>query len=160
MFALNLLFALVWIALTGEATVSNFIFGFIISFGMLYIVQRTIEPRERALSYFRRVFAAIDLILYFIWTVITANLRMFAAVLLPMSRLDPAIIRVPLSLEDPTAITLLANWITLTPGTLSLDVSDEFDALFIHTIVGGKDVTAFRDEIKQQYERRVMRVFE
>lgn len=160
MFALNLLFALIWIALTGETTFSNFIFGLALSFGMLYLVQRTIEPREPALRYFRRVFAVIDLVLYFIWTVITANLRMVAAVLLPMSRLDPAIIRVPLSVENPVAITLLANWITLTPGTLSLDVSDEFDALFVHTIDGGKDVAAFRDEIKQQYERRLMRVFE
>jgi multicomponent Na+:H+ antiporter subunit E len=160
MFALNLLFALAWIALTGEATVGNFIFGFLLSFGMLFLVQRTIEPRERALSYFRRVFAALDLILYFIWTVVTANLRMVIAVLSPTSRLVPAIVRIPLTIDDPVAITILANWITLTPGTLSMDVSDEFDAIFIHTIDGGKDVAAFRDEITQQYERRVKKVFE
>ena len=160
MFALNLLFALAWIALTGEATVGNFIVGFLLSFGMLFLVQRTIEPRERALSYFRRVFAALDLILYFIWTVVTANLRMVIAVLSPTSRLVPAIVRIPLTIDDPVAITILANWITLTPGTLSMDVSDEFDAIFVHSIDGGKDVAAFRDEITQQYERRVKKVFE
>jgi multicomponent Na+:H+ antiporter subunit E len=160
MFALNLLFALAWIALTGEATVGNFIFGFVLSFGLLYLVQRTIEPREPAVRYFARAFAMADLVLYFIWTVLTANLRMVKAVLLPTSRLAPAIVRIPLTIKDSAAITILANWITLTPGTLTLDVSDEFDAIFVHTIDGGKDVAAFREEITQQYERRVKKVFD
>ena len=160
MFALNLLFTLAWIAITGEPTFGNFVFGFVLSFLMLYFVQRTIEPRERALRYFRRVFATIDIFGYFVWTVITANLRMMIAVLTPTSRLQPAIVSIPLDIENPIAITLLANWITLTPGTLSLDVSDDFDTLFVHTIDGGKDIEAFRTEIKEQFEKRIMRIFE
>lgn len=160
MFGLNLLFTIAWIAITGELSIGNFAFGFVLSFAMLYFVQRTIEPRERALDYFQRVFAMLDLGFYFFWSVIAANGRMVIVVLSPTSRLAPAIVRIPLDIDNHAAITLLANWITLTPGTLSLDVSDEFDALFVHTIDGGDDPDAFRRTIKMQFERRVKKVFE
>jgi len=73
--------------------------------------------------------------------------------------LKPAVVAVPLDLETPVAITLLCNLITLTPGTLGLDVSNDRKILFVHVFHlddGGK----FRQELKNGYERRIKELME
>jgi multicomponent Na+:H+ antiporter subunit E len=69
-----------------------------------------------------------------------------------------AIIAIPLDAESDLEITVLANLITLTPGTLSLDVSQDRKILYIHAM-HVRDVDKFRHDIKARFERRVMEVF-
>jgi multicomponent Na+:H+ antiporter subunit E len=71
----------------------------------------------------------------------------------------PGVVAVPLELQTDAAITLLANLITLTPGTLSLDVSADRRVLYVHTMYLD-DVEQFRREIKEGFERRVIEVFQ
>ena len=73
--------------------------------------------------------------------------------------LKPAWVTVPLDLTAPEAITVLAGTITLTPGTVSSDISSEGHAILVHCL-NAPDPDAVRDEIKSRYESRLMEIFE
>jgi multicomponent K+:H+ antiporter subunit E len=65
---------------------------------------------------------------------------------------------IPLDLRQPEAITVLAGTITLTPGTVSADLSEDGHSLLVHAL-DAPDPDAIRDEIKTRYERRLMEIF-
>jgi len=97
------------------------------------------------------------LLAYFVWELVLANLKVARDVLMPVKRLRPGIVAVPLDLKTDWQITLLSILITLTPGTLSLDVSTDRRVLFIHAM-HVTDPEALRREIKSGFERRIRRL--
>jgi len=94
---------------------------------------------------------------YFLWELVLANLKMARDVLMPVERLRPGVVAVPLDLKPDWQLTLLSLLITLTPGTRSLDVSTDRKVLFIHAMHVA-DPDALRREIKAGFERRVGRL--
>lgn len=159
MLGINLLLAFSWLVLTGEFTPGNFAIGYLIGYLMLLWADKATPPGNPMSRYLRRVPKIISLVFYVLWTIIIANFRMARAVLSPLKRLNPAIVAVPLDIKNPLGITLLANWITLTPGTLSLEIADDNSTLFVHTFQCD-DVQAFRDDIKNAFERRIMELYQ
>lgn len=155
MFLLNILLALAWAALTGQFDPINFISGFVLGYLVLWLVQQAVGSS----NYFKKVYQIVSFILFFIWALIQANLRVAYEVITPPHTMRPAIVAIPLDVKTDTAITLLANLITLTPGTLSLDVSADRKELYVHTMFVD-DVEQFRREIKDGFERRVLEVFQ
>lgn len=153
-FLLNLLLTLAWIALTGQFTLANFAFGFLLGYVMLWLVQRVTGPS----SYFGKARQTLAFVLFFVREVIKANLQVAYMVLNPRYRLHPGVIAVPLEARTDTEITLLANLITLTPGSLSIDVSADRKVLYVHTMDLGDDPARFRREIKEGFERRLLEV--
>lgn len=152
--ALNLLLAVAWVLLSGRPTLDAFMGGYLIGFLVLRLVQG-----RRPSGYVRRTTAAVLFLFYVAWQVVLANLRLLLFYFSPNSRMRPGIVRVPLDLRTPAAITLLANVITLTPGTLTLEVSADSGFLYVHAI----DVPspeALRQEIKRGFERRIAEVME
>ncbi len=147
---LNLLLALAWVALTGEFTPLNLGIGFALGFIALWLTRRN-EDRPR---YLHKASNTVSFALFFLWELLLANFRMAAFLLKPQQKLRPGIVAVPLNLEGDLAVTLLANLITLTPGTLALDVSSDRSVMYIH-VADVQDVDAFRHEIKQNFERRI-----
>jgi multicomponent Na+:H+ antiporter subunit E len=152
MLLLNLLLALAWMALTGQFDPINFTAGFILGFLILRLLQ---HPGE-SMVYFRRVWLVIGFLFFYLWELLLANLRVAAAVLSPKLNLMPAVVAVPLEEHSDRAITLLANLITLTPGSLTLDVSADCRVMYIHTM-NGEDIERFRQNVKK-LEARVMEV--
>jgi multicomponent Na+:H+ antiporter subunit E len=73
--------------------------------------------------------------------------------------LRPAVVAVPLDLKSEVGIVLLANLITLTPGTLSLDISSNKHMMYVH-VFDLDDPKEFVDDIKQNYERRIREILE
>ena len=158
MFGVNLILAIAWIALTGEFTFINLLVGFGVGYAMMLLTSKAM-PSESAMPRYVRSFIQITgFVSYVLWTIILANFRMAKAVLQSPERLNPAIVAVPLDLTSSAEITVLANWITLTPGTLTLEVSEDRSHIFVHTIQCD-DVEAFRDDIKHNFERRIQEVF-
>jgi multicomponent K+:H+ antiporter subunit E len=91
--------------------------------------------------------------------VIVANFQVARIILfLPADRIQSAWITVPLDLTSPEAISLLAGTITMTPGTLTADISADGRALLVHAL-HAPDPDAIRDEIKTRYESRLKRIF-
>ncbi|HSW51160.1 MAG TPA: Na+/H+ antiporter subunit E [Bryobacteraceae bacterium] len=97
------------------------------------------------------------LFVYFLWELVLSNMRVARDVLLPVSRLRPAVVAVPLDLKSDWPITLLSALITLTPGTFSLDVSSDRRVLYIHAM-HVTDVEALPSEIKSGFEKRIGRL--
>jgi multicomponent Na+:H+ antiporter subunit E len=150
----NVLLALAWAALTGYFSLMNLAVGFAIGYVILYLATRTGSPT----AYFGRVRTVIGFVVFFLWELFLSNLRVAYHVLAPLDRMRPGIVAVPLDLRTDTEIVMLANLITLTPGTLSLDVSTDQRVLYIHAIQV-EDAARFRDGVKTGYERRVREVF-
>lgn len=95
-----------------------------------------------------------------IWDIVVANIQVAWIVLTrPNARIRSGWVIVPLDLKTPEAITILAGTITLTPGTVSADLSDEGHSLLVHAL-DTDDPDAVRDEIKSRYERRLKEIFE
>ncbi|MBN1372166.1 MAG: Na+/H+ antiporter subunit E [Anaerolineaceae bacterium] len=154
-FLLNVLLAIAWSALTGDFSPLNLGFGFVLAYGVLWLLTRKSSSR----SYFLQIPRVIEFVFFFAWDVFKANVRMAITILSPQMRLRPAVVMVPLDMKNEIGIILLSNLITLTPGTLSLDISSDRKALFIHTL-WVEDEEKFRAEIKSGYERRVKEIIE
>lgn len=155
MLLLNVLLALAWIALTGHFTPANLGIGFVLGYLLIWLVQRSTGSAH----YFVKVRRVLSFALFFLWELIKANLRVTYAVLTLRRYLRPGVIAIPLDLRGEVEITLLANCITLTPGTLSLDISADRRVLYVHAMYVD-DVEQFRRELKAGLERRVQEVLQ
>ena len=153
----NIILPLTWMALTGIFTVTNFALGVMLSSICLWLVG---SPDDVALLvYALRVYRFILFMGFFIRELVVANLRVAWEVITPEHHMRPAIIAIPLDTESDLQITVLANFITLTPGTLSLDVLADRKILYVHTMYVD-DPEDFRRDIKERLEKRVIEVFQ
>ncbi len=130
LFLLNLILALTWAALQGDLNAANFAIGFLISAAIIYLFRRMFfSPR-----YFRKTVLGLRLTVSFIKELIKSNIAVLRVVISPRLRVRSGVIAVPTELTDDVALTMLANMITLTPGTLTLDISPDRRHLFVHTL--------------------------
>lgn len=155
MFLLNILLAIAWVALTGEFNAGNFFIGFII----VYLLLSLTRPSSSAQSYTDRVRRIFSFSLFFLKELVMSSLWVTVQVLSPTIKMTPAVVSVPLDIQSDAGITLLGNLITLTPGTLTLEVAEDRSQIFIHAM-HVDDVAAFRQEIKQGFERRIIEVLQ
>ncbi len=148
---INILLALVWGAVTGSFSLLNLIFGFVISAIALWIIREQFHTG----AYIRRAWRITSLILVFLKDLTVSALRVAVIVLSPRHRYQPGFIAFPLTTDRDAEISLLANMITLTPGTLSVDVSDDKSTLFIHCL-DVPDTEALKRDIADGFERKIM----
>ncbi|MFQ3786088.1 Na+/H+ antiporter subunit E [Halomonas sp. A29] len=127
----NLLLALAWVILSGDFSGLNLVVGLV--FG--YITLVLIEPQVDALAgYPGRVPRILGFLGFFVKELVQANLRVGFDILTPPWHMKPGVIAMPLAARTELEITMVANLISLTPGTLSLDVSDDRKVLYIHAM--------------------------
>ncbi|MCJ8163656.1 Na+/H+ antiporter subunit E [Pontibacter sp. E15-1] len=108
-------------------------------------------------SYFRKLPKALGLSLFFLKEMIYANLKIAYDILTPHYYMRPTVIALPLAVQTNLEIMLLANMISLTPGTLSLDVSKDRQTLYVHALyVKQNDVEKVKRHIKDGFERRLL----
>ena len=104
-----------------------------------------------------RTAAWVELTLYVVWEVVLSSLRVAWEVLTPHATSRPGIIRVPIGVRRVDQIALLAHIVTLTPGTVTLDVTEERDALYVH-VMFLDDRDAVIAAIQDGMESRVRKV--
>ncbi|PKV75610.1 Na+/H+ antiporter subunit E [Pontibacter ramchanderi] len=110
-------------------------------------------------TYFHKLPRALNFIAYFLKELVVANLRVAYDILTPNYRMKPAVVAVPLSVTTDLEITLLANIITLTPGSLMIDISADRKLLYMHTLyVKDNDLESVKYHIKHGFERRLMQL--
>jgi multicomponent Na+:H+ antiporter subunit E len=108
-------------------------------------------------SYFRKLPKAISFIVYFLKELVVANLKVAYDILTPSYHMKPTVIALPLSVTTDTEISLLAAIITLTPGTLSIDVRSDRKVLYVHTLyLKHDDVEQLKYSLKHGFERRLL----
>ncbi|MCH8535525.1 MAG: Na+/H+ antiporter subunit E [Flavobacteriaceae bacterium] len=153
-FLTNILLTIIWVFLTGSFEVVNFVFGFVITFLILWIISSKDSENGK---YFRIIPKLISFFFFFLWEVVKANIQVAYEVITPQNKMKPGIVALPLDAKTDTEITLLANLITLTPGTLSLDVSEDKKVLYIHSMYV-HDKQDFIKEIKNGFERKLLEI--
>jgi multicomponent Na+:H+ antiporter subunit E len=150
LFLLNLVLALTWAALQGELNLVNLGIGFVVG-GLTIYLFRAMFFRP---LYFRKIAIGGRLMLVFLGELIMSNLAVLRVVLSPSVQVRSGVIAVPTELTSELALTALANMITLTPGTLTLDISPDRRYLFVHTL-NLADPEAVKRDIQHAFERHL-----
>jgi multicomponent K+:H+ antiporter subunit E len=146
----------VWLLLVNHVSPGNLLLGLILG-TLLPLVTEPYWPNRPRI---RRPLALIGYGLLVVWDILLANFAVARIVLfMPNSRIRSAWIVVPLDLRTPEAITMLAGTITLTPGTVTADMSACGRSLLIHAL-HAPDPDLIRDTIKRRYEARLKGIFE
>lgn len=150
---LNVFLAFIWMFLKVSYDSTTFIVGFFLGMLTIFIFRRFFNYR----FYLHRVIAVINLLLIFIKELILANIAVLKVVLKPKLDMQPGIFALPTELKKDWEITILANLITLTPGTLVIDVSMDNQILYVHAmdIQDAEDVIS---SIKNTFEKAIMEV--
>jgi multicomponent Na+:H+ antiporter subunit E len=151
LFLSNLILAIIWVMATGTLTEENFLFGFFISFAILWVI--TFKKEER--KYFTMIPKLLAYMLFIFWEIIKANFQSLKESFYPKSKLEPAIVKVPLDAKTNMEISILSNIISLTPGTLIMDVSDDKKVVYVH-VMHLQDKENFIKEIKLKFEKPLL----
>lgn len=152
-FLLNVMLTLIWVALTGAFTYINMLIGFVISYFILWIISRNSEDRR----YFTIVFKIIGFFFFFLWEMLKANWQVAYEVMTSNLHMKPGIVKIELEAKTDLEITLLSNLISLTPGTLVIDVSDDRKVMYVHGMYL-EDKAKFIESIKIGLEKPLLNI--
>jgi multicomponent Na+:H+ antiporter subunit E len=141
----GLVLAVLWLFVRGvgagptvEATLRNvageFLIGLLVGLPVAFAIRRYYADELAVDQSIRVVPAALAYVVTFLWELLTANVDVAYRVLAPSLPIDPEVVAVPLRVESDVAITTIANSITLTPGTLTMDHDAETNTLYVHAI--------------------------
>ena len=155
LFLFNVLLALAWAAVSGSMTFGSLLTGFVIGALVLAVVGQAYGSSH----YLQRLRRFVSLMAVFAYELTRSSLQVAWEAVTPNYSMRPAVIAVPIELEKDISITVLANLVSLTPGTLSIDVSSDRKFLYIHAMYA-EDAEAVRRSIRDSFEVRVAKVFE
>jgi len=141
---LGVTLAVVWLFVRGVTLepmviLGEFLIGLGIGLPIAFVFRRFYLPSFPVGSILRGLPALVAYVGTFLVEVLTANLEVAYRVLHPSLPIDPSVVEVPLRVETDLAITTIANSITLTPGTLTMDYDEERNALYVHALAGERD---------------------
>ncbi len=147
-----------WLMLSGSASSGHVLLGLCLALALPPLATRwraaPLHPQAPG--------AALRLVATVLADIVRANLTVARLILGDERRISPRFVRVRLSLREPRGIAVLAGIVTMTPGTLSADVSDDRSELLVHAFDVDDDVAeaALVAEIKARYEAPLILVFE
>jgi multicomponent Na+:H+ antiporter subunit E len=150
--AIHITLTLVWAGLLGGISLETLVSGFVVSYAMLFVVTRGRPGHD---GYFGKLPRLAGFLVYYVWELFKSNAIIAYDVLTPTHHMKPGVIGIPIEVETDLEITVLANLITMTPGTLSLDISPDRKTLYVHAMYIN-DPDKLRAEIKENFERRVL----
>ncbi|MEL6647984.1 MAG: Na+/H+ antiporter subunit E [Pseudomonadota bacterium] len=152
---LTVLMTLVWCLLVNRPSSGAIAFGLLLGI-IIPVMTAAYWPERPPITRPWRLFSYFGLV---IWDIIVANIEVAIIVVFKRNdQMQPNWVNIPLDLRTPEAIAVLASTITLTPGTVSADLSEDGKSLLVHAL-DAPDPDAVRDEIKQRYEARLMEIF-
>lgn len=145
----------VWLLLNNTVAAGHVLLGAILAVA----IPLAIEPFWRRERIFRRPQVLLKLVPIVLWDIVVANVTVAFLVLGPIGRLKPRFIEVPLEVTHPFAISVLASIVTMTPGTVSAEISQDRKRLLVHGL-HVPDEAAVIAGIKSRYESLVKDLFE
>ena len=150
----SLMILALWIAIAPSPSLGQVVLGGVVALAIPWFTHPFWPDPPRLL----RPGVAALLFLRVIWDIVVANVEVAQLVLGPADRLHPVFIELPLEIDDPFVATILASIITLTPGTLSVDIDRARRVLLVHAL-DVADVPAAIDTIKRRYEAPLKEIF-
>ena len=152
---------LVWVAITSITDLQEVIAGLIVAFLVTMISGKFFITSKSGGQFLRRFLYGLLYMVKFFWEMTKANVHVAYIVISPMLPIKPGIVKIRTDLTKDSAITVLTNSITLTPGTLTVDVNPDKRELYIHWIdVESKDVDQNTQLIGSRFEKLLKEVFE
>jgi multicomponent Na+:H+ antiporter subunit E len=152
----SILLALAWAALQGEITLANLLVGYVVGYLILALLAKGgVLPATLA----SRTVRAAALAGFFARELVVANLRVASDVLRSAARIRPAVVAIPLDVTSDGEILLLSMLINITPGSVTIDLSDDRRTLYVH-VMHMRSAEESRRDIKDGFERRVKLLFE
>lgn len=152
---------LVWLFLTWPVDLQHFIVGILVSAFVSFMTGDMFVKRPHHFTHPERYLWFLYYVVLFIWECIKANIDVAYRVIHPNLPIKPGIVKVKTVLKSDTGLTFLANTITLTPGTMSVDIDPENGFLYIHWIdVKDKDIKIATERIVKIFEHVLKRIFE
>jgi multicomponent K+:H+ antiporter subunit E len=143
-----------WLAIAPAPSLGQLVLGGVVALAIPWVTHPFWPDAPRLV----RPWVAVRLFLRVLWDIIVANVEVARLVLGPADRLHPVFIELPLEIEDPFVATILASIITLTPGTLSVDIDRARRVLLVHAL-DVSDVPAAIATIKRCYEAPLQEIF-
>ena len=155
---------LIWLALTAGGGWQEIVAGLVMALAASLIAgrfRRLAAPKADFKHWPRRIVFSLLFFFKFVWEMIKANVNVAAIVLHPKRPIKPGIIKIRTGLKTDAALTVLANSITLTPGTFTVDINPAKGELYIHClIVKSKDIEQNTRDIGLKFEPLIKEVFE
>ena len=152
---------LFWLVLSWAFNVENIIIGIILGVIVSFLTGELFNKNAKILEKPFRYLWFFYYIPVFLWECFKANLDGAYRVIHPSLPINPGIVKVRTVLKSETALTFLANTITLNPGTMTVDIDKERGFLYVHWIdVKSQDVEIATKLIVHKFERILMRIFE
>ena len=152
----SILLAFAWAALQGDVTLVNLVVGYGLGYVILALLAKggvlpaTLTSRTRY---------AIKLAGFFIRELVLANVKVAIDVLRPRTSIHPAVVAIPLDITSDAEILLLSMLINITPGSVTIDLSEDRKTLYVH-VMHMVSAEISRREIKEGFERRVRLLFD
>ena len=154
-FLLNIMLAVLWMCMWGLFDIWSLIAGLLIGYFLLGVISRTLEPGK---GYGTKGWHLLSFSMYFLRILIKANLQVASEIITPGLKMTPRFVRYPVAGMTDLQITSLANAITLTPGTLTVDVINDQSELLVHCMYA-KDRNAAIAELDELKNRMLKEVF-
>jgi len=159
----GLLFAVLWVFVSGPAftpvdLLGSFLVGVAVGFPVAYVFRRLYEEEIEITQPITAVPYIVLYVLYFLKEIVIANVDVAYRVLVPGATLEPQVILVPLRVQTALGVTTIANSITITPGTVTLDHDPDENALYVH-MIDGRDPHEVVEPIRQ-WEDYALEIFD
>lgn len=151
---LSFFLVIAWLLLAAEISVAHLLLALFLA----WLIPVVCKPFLAGTPALRNPFAAVRLLFLVTYDIVVANVAVARLVLGPPGRLRPAFIQIPLQLTQPMSISLLASIVTMTPGTVSADLSEDNTVLLVHAL-DCEDPAAMVADIKQRYEKPLLEIF-
>lgn len=153
-----MILGLLWMCLNGTFTFGTLVFGSVIGWTVLRLsFPDGMQSETKQIIYLTKL---PGFLIFFLRELFVANIAMAVDLMSNSKRLRPGVIAVPLDVTTDAQIELLATLITLTPGTLSLDVSSDRKNMYVHAMfLPEDDIEGFRKSIKEGFESRIIALF-
>jgi len=151
---LSLFLLVVWLLLNNTTAPGHILLGGIIAL----IIPLLTQPLSTSRPRMKQPLLLLKYLLVMLYDIIICNVEVAILICGSMNKLTPGIIAVPLDLTDELPITLLANTISLTPGTVSAELSSDHKWLYVHAL-HLQDEQAAIEQIKTRYEQPLGEIF-
>ena len=152
-FLFNIGLAFIWTFLSNSVTPAGFLLGYALGALFLYLFY----TQAKKTFYLKKTWKALALLLVFCKEVLMANLMVLYYVVSPLKKLNPGIIAMHVDFKTDYELVLLANMITLTPGTLTLEIAPDNKTLFLH-VLDCSHPEALIDHIRREFVNRIKEV--
>lgn len=153
--ALSIFMWLLWLLMVNDLSAGHMLLGAFLAWLIPYMTQ-DFWPESMVL---RKPWVAVRFVFMVLWDIVTANAVLALRILGPEKKLHPAFMLLPLDIKEDFTITMLASTISLTPGTVSADLSVDRSTLLIH-VLHVDDIESSIAELKQRYEAPLKEIFE